>query len=283
MERIEQLMYFYNMLKDLPWQDPGGCEAVDIALYEKRLYVLTGLLYGNKMRGKVAPYYVGKTGHIYSDYGIVDCDDGLFEECIAFQSKVTDYLLIYYNDSPFWEIHYESLYFDECDRESEMDLIEFFKRKEGIFEKRLLSTLEVCAEDHPLKEFHSFYCDSDDCAADDCVILVSKLMPYFRRAEDSMKDEDKEMSAMVNQMEKVLTKWLSGYTFSITGIEYESSYYFSCDDSSNWSQYGYGYGVLNHRLEILVAGEILDRCILKLDEKYAFLPSHMRDMSIRKE
>lgn len=278
MTRIEQLITWFERLSAFEWNLPFESNYLQVALYVKRMYALVCVIHPEKMADHTADYLVGKDGEIYAKNGIVDLEEDIFMEYVATQSNVIDYLLAYYCKSPYWDVKFENLAFDEFDDECKMSLLDFCKRRKNMFEDRLISSLEVCEKDHPLKDYHDLFSEGDDCAVDDCVILKSKLIPYLKNAEDHITKEDAYLCEMVNRCEKVLIRWLAGYSFSITDSTYEYAYYFSCDDSGSWCSYGYGYGVLDHRLEILIAGEIIDRCILELDKKYSFLPEHIRDL-----
>ena len=277
MKRIEQLSSWFEQLSAFDWNRPDTSEYIKVALYIKRLCVLACIICPEKMKSRVSDYYVGENGEIYASNGVIDIEEDIIYEYMASQSNVIDYLLIYYMKNPFWEIGFDNLAFDELDDESKMSLLDFCKKREGMFESRLISTLEVCEEDHPLKDYHNLFTEPDGCVADDCVILKSKLIPYFKRAEEHMEKENAALCTLINRCEKVLTRWLGGYSFSINEMVYENAYYFSCDDSGSWYEYGYGYGVLDHRLEIMIAGELIDRCILELDKKYLFLPDWVKE------
>lgn len=253
-------------------------EYLSVVFYTKRLLVLASRFYLEEFSNESANvYYIGKHGQIWTDSSEVDIEEDVLPQFMATQSHAIDYLLIYYRKSPYWELHFECLNFDGLHKEEEMSLPEFFKRRTNIFEEKLISSLLNNEKDHPLKIYYQLF-EKEEYAADDCVLLISKLMPYYKRIEAKINKKEHKLCKQILCCEQALTGWLSGYAYSICSEQYDKAYYISCDSSSFWYDGRYGAGVLDHNLNILVTGEIIDRCILELDKKYSFLPDDIKKL-----
>lgn len=279
MDRIKELSDAFARLSEVESGNFYTSEYMIVAFYIKRIFVLASLFYPQQMKiYESYTYRIGKYGEIYSGKIVVDIEEDILPQYCATQSDVVDYLLIYYKKSPYWELYYECLSFDELDNEKDMSLCEFFDRRTGAFEEKLLSSLKECEAGHPLKKYYDLFEDSEDCAADDCVLLKSKLIPHYNKVKDIIGKEDQYLCQLIDMCKHALCSWLSGYSFSIEDGRYDNAYYISCDNSSYWYEGAYGDGVLDHSINILVAGELIDRCILELDKKHSFLPDFIKDL-----
>ena len=278
MDRLKYLTDAFKSLSELHDFYFDAMEDLTIVFYIKRLLVLASRLYPKEFANE-APnvYYIGRHGQIWSGSSEVDLEEDILPQFMATQSYAIDYLLIYYRKSPYWELHFECLNFDGLCREEEMSLPEFFKRRTKIFEEKLISSFIDGEDDHPLNTYYELF-EADEYASDDCVLLVSKLMPYYKRVEAKICKKERKLCKQILCCEQALTRWLSGYSYSICSEQYDKAYYISCDSSSDWYDGSYGAGVLDHNLNILVAGEIIDKCILKLDKKYSFLPDDIKSL-----
>ena len=281
MDRIRLLANAFSLLSELEDDFFDASRFLTVSFYIKKLFVLAGKFYPESIR-RYEPYvyHLGKSGAIFSGKTEVDIEEDILPQFTACQSDAVDYLLIYYRKNPYWDLWFEELAFDEMSDEKDMSILDFFKQRDKVFEKKLIASLEICEQDHPLMQYYDLFEDADGCSADDSVILVSKLLPYYKKSKSSYSKKEKYLCQCVEMGECALTRWLSGYAFSITDETYDNAYYISCDNSSYWYDGGYGDGVLEHKLEILVAGELIDRCILKLDEKYGFLPEDIKSLGV---
>lgn len=278
MNRIKLLSRAFNRLSDIEVNCINIWQYESVYFYMKRLFVLASIFYPKDISQMASDcYYVGEFGEIWSGKFQVEEED-VYGQFTATQSDAVRYLLVYYQKSPYWEVHFECLSMDESEKEKEMSLLEFFEGRSLVFENKLISSLQKSEGGHPLKAYYNLFEKDDDCVADDCIILRSKLIPYYKRIEDRIAEEDSELCQLINRCEVSLTRWLNGCSFSINSILYENAYYISTDNSACWCDSGFGAGVLEHKLNILVAGEIIDLCILELDEKYSFLPEHIKNM-----
>ena len=277
MDRVKMLSNAFVLLSEVDGDFFDASRFLTVSIYIKKLFVLAGKFYPEYIRRYESyAYRLGENGEIFSGTMELDIEEDILPQFTAGQSDAMDYLLVYYRKSPYWGLWFDELAFDEMTDEKDMSVLDFFKKRDKVFEKKLITSLEICEEDHPLKKYYGLFEDVDGCAADDSVILISKLLPYYKRSRSLYSKKERYLCNCVDMGEQALTRWLSGYSFSITDETYDNAYYISCDNSSFWYDGGYGEGVLDHKLEILVAGELIDRCILKLDQKYDFLPEDIK-------
>lgn len=281
MDRIKKLSEVFTYLSELDGDFFDSSECFTVSLYIKRLFVLASLFYPDCIR-KYEPrvYRMGTLGELWNGMMEVDIEEDIMPQYEAYHSDAVDYLLAYYQESPYWEVYCDCLCFDDMLDESEMPIVEFFKSRSNVFEQKLLDSLKEDDIKHPLKTYYDLFEESGDYSADDCVILKSKLLPHYYNAKRRFLKEDQYLCSHVKMCVNKLIRWLSGYSYAIEDKNYDYAYYISCDNSSYWYDGGYGNGVLDHRLEILVSGEIIDRCILELDKKYAFLPADLKSIEV---
>ena len=278
MDRLKLLTDAFKRLSKLNGFYFDAMEELSIVFYIKRLLVMASRFYLKEFSDEALNvYYVGRYGHICTGSSELDIEEDILPQFMATQSYAIDYLLIYYRKSPYWELHFECLNFEGYYKEEEMSLTEFYQRRTGIFEEKLISSLLNCEDDHPLKTYYGLF-EEEEYAADDCVILISKLIPYYKRIEPEIQKKERKLCGQIFSCEQALTRWLDGYSYSICSEQYDKAYYISCDSSSDWYDGSYGAGVLDHNLNILVAGENIDRCILELDRKYSFLPDEIKKL-----
>lgn len=278
MDRIKNLEKAFLILKELDEEFFDSSKFITVAFYIKRLFFLAAKFYPEQIKKYESHvYHLGPYGEICSGTGVLDIEADILPQFMASQSDAIDYITVYYRESPYWEFWFEYLAFDEMENESELSILEFFELRNKVFERKLLDSLKNDYAGHPLKTYYDMFEVSGDYAVDDCVILVSKLLPYYKRIRTKIIPKEMALCNCIDMCERVLTDWLSGFSYEIEGAEYEKAYYISCDNSSYWYEGGYGDGVLEHRLEILIAGELIDRCILELDKRYGFLPEGLRN------
>lgn len=257
-----------------------------IGLYLKLVWILSFKIYGEPYSTYERDLYrVCSDGFLYHGSTPVDMDDEVFMEFVAGSSSMFGSLLFYYEESPFWKAECECLdkeiYTDS--NEKELSEKEFLLKWKDTFEDKLISTMEEeTITHHPLHSFYELFEDSDDCAADDGVLLASRLLPYFYRYKDRIREEDPQTFLRVQKAETLLLNWLPGNSIRIyeDGLEY--AYFLATDASSFFYEAGYGHGFIEANLAILVAGELIDAVILSLDEKMHFLPDSIKELAGKK-
>ena len=251
---------------------------LSIVLHLKRLALLSRGFYPQYTKhNRRVDFWLDEYGQIRDGYSCVDDVGDLMDHFVLASSDVTDYLLVYFENSPFWEVSFDQVCFSEYYNEMEMSMYEMMQNHQGCLETALIESLKENDPKHPLRKYYELFEDTDGCAADDCVILASKLLPYYKRNKRKLKKSDRSLCALIELGESYLTSWLEGESLSIWEKSLKKSYYISCDNSSYYlnNGYGYGNGAMDHDLGILVAGEVIDRGVLLLNKMHPFLPKEL--------
>lgn len=196
-------------------------------------------------------------------------------------------LLYWFDVSPYWN-YYQGIYgSDSCFEDGNEDMdspenlactdIGFMKDAE-LFEKGIL-------QKH-LQENYEEYEGYGEMAGPGYIIIASYLYPYVNKCVNVAScEEEKEMISYLKDAFNIISGWM--YGGDCEEEETDKAGYFLCQGGV-WDCDGYGVnskdvGCGDYFYKILLAGEMVESIMFSLDEKYNFLPEHLKRKELASE
>ena len=203
------------------------------------------------------------------------------------QSYLSDALLSYYRKSLYWDVELLAADFTNYGYSSD-DSDALSDEEEVLRTIFVADTDNRCFfEDRCIEKFFSktglptmYFVDGEQESCDNCLALKSYLLPYYLRLDK--KEVLIEHALYVDMIEEAIN--VLGDVFDTGAIrvmekELDASY-FVCFDNQGSCAYVFPYGTYAVNVLLMLAGMVIDKTILYLDEWYHMIPDGIRGKEV---
>ena len=254
MRSFEELRAVYDLL------EKSNCEKVRrsgfrmSAIKLKRVQMIMEYLYPDK--GIVDVAYVDDKWNWYFEGSELEDGEILSYSSLLF-NEVVDRVIRYMLDSPYWDVRISSCYVDD-----------YNEKKEDIIKHLFRNFFDSDVDGVPEKIISFFYGD-EECEESICCIR-SSLYPYVKELSEKAKDTYPQEVEYLDKAISVILDWLEGCSYRMETKK--NGYFFCLDGNDIFTSTGY----LEFREEMIVAAEMVESIVFKLDPVYHVLPESLR-------
>jgi len=258
MRSFEELLPIYDCLEQSNRVGiySNSCQYRMSAMRLKRIWVILEYLYPHT--GSVDYIYVDDKWDWYFYGGNLE-DGEIISSSSLLYNRVMDRVVQYMMDSPFWEVDMVSCYVDSYGCEEEETRKEVEARLKDFF-------VDVEIPDALFEEFT----ENDECEEGMCCVR-SLLHPYVAQIIEKAKGEYPLEVEYLEKAFSVVCDWLSGSVYDIRSRE---NSYFICLDGADPC---FSSGYVEFREEMIIAPELIESIIFKLDAVYHILPKGLTE------